>query len=131
MVFLRKTYTFQEINIFGLKHNLGSFLCVFWSLGDTSGTLLAPFLVFLAALGAPGASLGVPRGSAGSSPGGFWEALGRSWIVFGHLKGFLGPWEPQFWVPAIDFPSFTSVFPCRAPRMIRANLERGGMCEAR
>ena len=131
MVFLRKTYTFHEINVFGLKHDLGSFLYVFWSLGAAPGTLLAPFLVFLAALGAPGASLGVPRGSAGSSPGGSWEALGRSWSVFGHLKGFLGPWEPQFWVPAIDFPSFTSVFPCRAPRMIRANLERGGMCEAR
>ena len=131
MVFLRKTYTFQEINIFGLKHNLGSFLCVFWSLGDTSGTLRAPFLVFLVTLEAPGASLGVPRGSAGTSPGGSLESLGRSWSVFGHLGWSLGAWEAQFCLPAIDFPSFTSFFPCRAPRMIRANLERGGMCEAR
>ena len=96
MVFLGKTYTFHEINVFGLRHDLGLFSCMFWSLGDAPGTLLAPFLVFLAALGAPGASLGVPRGSAGSSPGGSWEALGRSWSVFGHLKGFLGAWEPQF-----------------------------------
>ena len=103
MVFLRKTYTFQEINMFDLKHILEPFLCVFWSLGDTSGTLRAPFSVFLATLGAPGASLGVPRGSAGSSPGGSLESLGRSWSLFGHLRGSVGAWE-------VNFGSLLSIF---------------------
>ena len=79
MVFLKKTYTFHEISVFGLKHDLGSFLCVFWSLGDTSGTLLAPFLVFLGTLGAPGPlsrCLGDPLGALQEAPGSLWAAPG-------------------------------------------------------
>ena len=103
MVFLRKKHTFQKIDIFHPKRDLGAFLSPFLSLGGASGSLLAPNWVSLAALGAPGRALGMPPGPAGTSPGASSEAQGRCWRAFGHLKGSLGSWEPHFGVPAVNF----------------------------
>ena len=130
MVFPGKKHTFQKIDIFHPKRDLGLFLSPFLSLGGASGSLLAPYCVSLAALGAPGGALGIPKGPAGTSPGASWEAQGRCWRAFGHLKGSLGRREPHFGVPALDFYGFTIVFPCGVPCMIRPNLARGGMCAA-
>ena len=126
----RKEHTFQKIDIFHSKPNLGAFLSPFLSLGGASGSLLAPNWVSLAALGAPRGALGMPQGPAGTSPGASWEAAGRCWRAFGHLNGSLGCWEPHFGLPAIDFHGFTTVFRCGEPCMIRTNLARGGMCAA-
>ena len=108
MVFLRKNHTFQKLDIFHPKRDLGVFLSPFLSLGGAAGSLLAPNWVSLAALGAPGGALGMPQGPAGTSPGASWEARGRCWRAFGHLKGSLGSWEPHFGFhaePKMRFPA--------------------------
>ena len=68
MVFPRK-HTFQKIDIFHPKRDLGAFLSPFLSLGGASGSLLAPNWMSLAALGAPGRALGMPPRPAGTPPG--------------------------------------------------------------
>ena len=112
MVFPRKKHTFQKIDIFHPKCDLGVFLSPFLSLRGASGSLVAPNWVSLAALRAPGRALGMPPGPAGTSPGASSETRGRCGSAFGHLKGSLGSWEPHFGVPAVDFHGFTS-FPMR------------------
>ena len=128
-----KKHTFQKIDIFHPKRDFAAFLSPFLSLGGASGSLLATNWVSLAALGAPGGDLGMSQGPARTSPGASgarWEAPGRCWRAFGHLKGSLGSWERHFGVPAVDFHGCPTVFPFGVPCMIRPNLARGGMCAA-
>ena len=97
MVFPRKNWTFRQIDFFRPKHNLSSFLRLFWPLGTAGGSLLAPEWVSLGALGPPEFALGTSPGRAGTPPGAFLDAQNRCWSVFGHPKRSQGSWKAHFW----------------------------------